>query len=179
MKKFLNFALTMLASIFCISTFTSCAALPKFIPEFDNENKDQLLDQVLSAIQNEDRGYLKSLFSKKALSEVDDFDSGVQRLFDFFDGDVISYEFHAEGISDKKNDGIRTTKKRWWYTVNTNTGEYLFFFLEYPRDEENPDNVGLYMLQVIKLEDRTTLFDGGQTILSPGVYVPSEYFEGK
>jgi len=110
MKKFLNFALTMLASIFCISTFTSCAALPKFIPEFDNENKDQLLDQVLSAIQNEDSGYLKSLFSKKALSEVDDFDSGVQRLFDFFDGDVISYEFQAEGISDKKMMGYELQK---------------------------------------------------------------------
>lgn len=179
MRKHLHPLWMILAMVFCLGTLASCAALPKFGPKSDRENSDQHFEQVLSAIQNEDINYLESLFSKKALSEVDDFDSGVQRLFDFFDGDVISYEFRAEGISDNKDDGIRTTKKRWWYTVSTSTGEYLFFFLEHPRDEANPDNVGLYMLQVIKAEDKATLFDGGQTILNPGVYVPDEYFEGK
>ena len=173
MKKCISLFLAVLILACCSTVLTSCANFSKSDIEKSNEH----LEKVLLAIQNEDTDFLKSLFSKKALSEVEDFDSGVQRLFGFFDGDVISYEYQATGIDDQKSNGIRITKKRWWYTVSTGTGEYLFFFLEYPRDEADPDNVGLYMLQVIKAEDRSIFFDGGQKILFPGVYIPDEYFE--
>jgi hypothetical protein len=36
-------------------------------------------------------------------------------------------------------------------------------------DVEHPENVGLYMLQVIKQEDVATQFDGGGTINCPGI----------
>lgn len=177
MKKPRHFILMMLAIMSCIAVFASCSTRPEIGTKAAKKRSDQHLDRVLSAIQNKDILYLESLFSKKALSEVEDFDLGVQRLFAFFDGDVISYEYQATGIDDSKRNGIRTTKKRWWYLVNTSAGEYLFFFLEYPRDESDPSNVGLYMLQVIKAEDKATLLDGGYTILYPGVYVPDEYFK--
>lgn len=46
--------------------------------------------------------------------------------------------------------------------------------MEYKEDTGHPENVGLYMLQVIKAEDQDTQFDGGQDILYAGIYRPEE-----
>lgn len=52
--------------------------------------------------------------------------------------------------------------------------DYLFFLYEFTEDTDHPENVGLYMLQVIKAEDRETQFDGGQNILCAGIYHPED-----
>jgi len=48
------------------------------------------IKEILAAIENKDKEAMKALFSKKALAEVNDFDEGVDYLFDFFQGDVQS-----------------------------------------------------------------------------------------
>ena len=141
------------------------ASVANKVPVGDNQ-------VVIDEIQEEDFDYLESLFSPKALAEAENFAADLNYLFSFFEGKVLSYEFQAGLTDDGKNEGNVLTKDRYWYSVTTDKKEYLVFFFEYPRDQENPDNEGLYMLQVIEMKDKERLFDIGQDILVPGVYVP-------
>lgn len=49
----------------------------------DEEKANAQLEEIIESIKNKDKDNLKSLFSQKALSEVDDFDSSMNVLFDF------------------------------------------------------------------------------------------------
>lgn len=136
------------------------------------EQTDQRTEETISAIRRRDVQYIERLFSQKALEETETFYEDVERLFAFFDGEVLSYEFKSELVSDDKSDGLVMTKCRCSYLVSTDEEDYLFFYYEFPRDQADPSNEGVYMFQVITMKNRELLFDGGQTILYPGVYVP-------
>lgn len=105
---------------------------------------------------------------------AEDFDERLDYLFDFIKGDITSWEKIAGGTDESVNKGKRNKKSRYWFTVTTEEEEYMFFLLEYPKDTEYPENVGMYMLQVIKAENRKTQFDGGQKILCAGIWLPED-----
>lgn len=44
--------------------------------------------------------------------------------------------------------------------------------MEYTEDTDHPENVGLYMLQVIEMKDRKTQFDGVNMKIYAGIYMP-------
>ena len=49
---------------------------------------------------------------------------------------------------------------------------YSFFMLNYPVDDFNPDNVGLYTLRIVKEEDEDTqMFK--KDMSKAGIYVPT------
>ena len=96
-------------------------------------------------------------------------------LFGFFQGEVISWELETgPGTDDTINDGYRTQEIKTWYKVETDIQTYLFFLLDYTRDDKHPDNVGLYSLRVIKAEDKDTQFTYWQDMIIPGIYNPNE-----
>lgn len=144
----------------------------KGVYRFDGEERDQAVEQVIAAIQTNDIQYIQTLFSKKALREAENFEDSFERLVGFFQGELISCEFQAETTSDSKSGGVVRTENRFWYSVVTDKEEYLLFVLEYPRDQADRDNEGVYMLQLIRMESRESLFDGGQNIRYAGIYVP-------
>lgn len=139
------------------------------------QRADARLEQVIEAIENHDKDALRAMFSKQALDEAEDLDGRMDYLFEFVKGDIISWESIVSGAIDGSiKDGHKVVKSKSWYTVKTDQEDYIFFLLEYPIDTDHPDNVGMYMLQVIKAEDRKTQFDGGQHILCAGIYSPEE-----
>lgn len=140
----------------------------------DSQKADARLEQVIKAIENHDKDALKAMFSKQALDEAEDLDGRMDYLFEFVQGNIKSWEREAGGVDVSKSSGHKEKKSRYWFTVKTDKEDYLFFILEYPEDTEHPENVGLYMLQVIKAEDEDTQFDGGQDILCAGIYRPEE-----
>lgn len=120
------------------------------------------------------------MFSERAVNEAKDLNGRLDYLLEFIQGDIISWKAIVSGATDGVyNYGSRMTKSRSWYSVKTDKEEYLFFLLEYPEDTEHPDNVGLYMLQVIKMADKKAQFDGGQKILCAGIYKPEEATDGE
>ena len=105
------------------------------------------------------------------MDEAEDLDGRMDYLYGFIQGDIESWESRVSGAVDGVNNyGHAVLKSRSWYTIKTDKEDYLFFLYEYIEDTDHPENVGLYMLQVIKAEDRETQFDGGQDILCPGIY---------
>ena len=134
---------------------------------------DEHLNQVIEAIENHDKDSLKSIFSKTALNEAQDLNGRMDYLFGFVQGDIKSWEMIGGGAGGVNNYGHWLMKSRYWYNVKTDKEDYLFFLYEYTEDTDHPENVGLYMLQVIKAANRYTQFDGGQDILCAGIYHPS------
>jgi lipoprotein len=75
--------------------FSSCsfeATLSNIQERFfmsDREQANKYFDKILDAIQYKDVKALKSLFSKKVLTESKDFDTVIDDLFDFVKGEFI------------------------------------------------------------------------------------------
>ena len=140
----------------------------------DEKNADKRMEQILSAIKDEDKEGMKALFSKQALDETDDFDKGVDYLYDFIQGDVESWERYTLSAGEKIKHGKKSVMIRSWYTVSTEKEDYLFFVLDYAKDTITPDNEGLYTLRVIKSEDEEKEFTYWQDMMLPGIYIPKE-----
>lgn len=138
----------------------------------DGQTADKRLEQLLTAIEGKDKLTIKSMFSKKALSEVDDFDETVNSLFVFFDGQVQEKGKSYPAVYEKKEAGIHTKKLLWWNYVQTDKFKYVFIFIEHIENTEDPDILGLYTLRVIKEEDEDTLFTSYDDVEIPGIFVP-------
>ncbi len=111
---------------------------------------------IISALEDEDSEALRSLFSKKALDEIDDWDSQADALFRFFDGNIISWEAKdGRAGSESDENGKKAVMLRYGFHIRTDADEYDFFLIDYATDTIDPDNEGLYMLELHK-----TSYDG-------------------
>lgn len=141
----------------------------------DNDHKkaDTRLELVLDAIKSKDKESLKSMFSKQALDEAKDFDGSIDYLFKFFQGKDTSWERNGLSVDETNNYGHKTKQHYSMYYVNTDKQEYIFYLIECTVDSDNPENIGLYTLRVIKAEDRETqfcLYDD----MKAGIYKPED-----
>ena len=169
MKRYgilLVFILLQLSS--CTGRETSLARLY----DTDAQTADKRLEQLLTAIEDKDELAIKSMFSKKALIEADDFDESVNYLFEFFEGQVREKGKSYPAVYEKKEAGIHTKKSLWWNYVQTDKTKYVFIFIEYIENTEDPDIIGLYSLRVIKEEDEEALFTSYDDVEIPGIFVP-------
>jgi hypothetical protein len=142
----------------------------------DNDEKktDTRLEQVLEAINNEDKESLESMFSKQALDEANDFDGSTDYLFEFFQGEDTTWERNGgPSVYETDDHGHKTKKINSMYYVNTDKQKYIFYLIEWTVDSDHPDNIGLYTLRVIKAEDRETQFCKYQD-MKAGIYKPEE-----
>ena len=92
---------------------------------------------------------------------------------ELYQGKLVSKDGTYTG-SDSKDYGEKTAEQACMYLVTTDVDKYLVFFIDKIEDTQKPDNVGLYMLQIIKQSDRVEEFDwGGASTRRAGIYRPS------
>ena len=162
---------------------TSCSFTPSHIRErfFDNDAQiaNNHFEKLINAIQSQDKDALQSLFSRKAISEADNFDESMVALFDFFQGEMLSYDdFGAHSSDSGMNNG--DTKQIWkaiqsTYDVVTDKQTYRIAIKEFIEDTENEDNVGIYSLSVIRKEDSDLQFSyWGNYKWEPGITIDSK-----
>ncbi|MDD3173818.1 MAG: DUF5104 domain-containing protein [Herbinix sp.] len=149
----------------------------------DDKKADDRLKEVIEALEKQDKDALKAIFSKQALNDAEDFDGSMDYLFDFFQGDVDTWEKSSGPTVFKSNNhGHKKKEVKSYYYVTTDKQKYFFLLRDYPMDTDYPDNVGLYMLLVVKADDREKIYDGDQKILydgdqkisHAGIYIPLE-----
>jgi len=86
----------------------------------DEGTANARLEQVLDAIKNQDKEAVESIFSKQAMDDADDFDSSIDALFAFFQGEVDSWEKSSGPTVFESNDHGHVTKKvSSYYYVTT------------------------------------------------------------
>lgn len=109
---------------------------------------EERIEQVVTAISNEDKNSLKELFSKDALGETIDFDGAVDSFFSFIKGEIVSWDRESWSSSESIRNGKKTLMIRASYQVITTEETYSFFMIDYHIDTINPSNEGIYMVEV-------------------------------
>lgn len=164
--------------IACMLFSTSCS-IGDSRTDMLNKNSEAkisevMLEKIFLLIKDKDNEAMKALFSKRALDEIQDFDSGANYLCSFFQGDVKSWEKFALSTDISIESGKKSVEIRTWYIVETDKDIYMFFIIDFTEDTINPDNAGLYTLRVIKAEDEETQFSSWQDMEIAGIYKPEE-----
>ncbi len=145
---------------------TSCSGGSIFNRLFANKEGSNLyneqaeanakMDKVLEAIENKDNTALKSLFSKRTIAEVDYLDQSIMDLFDYVQGDFVSYDDWGGPEGDETWDNGDKQKILYSsYDVKTSTEEYRFAIQNFTVDTADADNVGIHSLYDIKMKDDT------------------------
>lgn len=127
---------------------------------FDNDKTvaETRLNQILDAVQSQNSNNLKQIFSKSVIDNVPDLDEKIVALFDFFQGELVSYDGAGPGVFEEKDVGYHKKEMQSSYNVETSEQKYRIAIDEYIIDSENPDNVGVYSLSIAKAEDTNQEF---------------------
>lgn len=159
-------------SIIILFFLTACSTTEGHTPmDNDNQIADKRIEQLLDAIKDKDKETICSMFSKQALDESENLDESIEYLFSFFQGEVISWEKDSGPIVDEITENGKQIKElKTWYNVKTSNQKYIIFMIDYPVNTNEPDNVGLYTLRVVKEEDKETQLGYWQDMKSPGIY---------
>ena len=144
---------------------------------FDNGQRGQVgeIDKILDALQRRDEEDIKAMFSVNAVERIDDFDKSVEELFEYVQGNVISYEDPCGGLEEQEetNDGHKKVERYWTYDVKTSMDQYRIAFYEISHDTKNTQNVGIWSLYIIKLENDTDpeFAYRGDGKYTPGIHI--------
>lgn len=139
----------------------------------DNTIADTRFQNIIEAIENNDKEGLKKMFSPEALKEAKDIDGGIDYIMEFYKGKMKSRDKGTIPSTDLVEDGEKKSELDCEYIVTTDEDTYIVFFIDQKVDTKNPDNVGLYMLQIIKESDEDKEFDwGGDKTKCAGIYRP-------
>jgi hypothetical protein len=143
---------------------------------YDNSSTKakERVEQLLELIKAGDGATIKSLFSKQALAEAEDFDNNMDRLFAFFQGEIVSCTREAFSGPTTIDHGKKSVKYESWYTVLTDEDEYIFFIVGYTRNDFDPDTEGMYTLRILKAINKDTQFIYWGSMEIPGIWVPEE-----
>lgn len=144
-----------------------------FFKKSDEEIVEEKFLNIVKSIQKKDRESLKSMFSKRALSETENFDESLEYIFNLFEGEIINWEIIGGPTIGESNEGNKRTKHFVIiYNVETNKQKYIFLLIDNIIDDYNKDNIGLYTLRIIKAENEDTEFGYWQDMELPGIYMP-------
>ncbi len=137
--------------------------------EYD-EQSDEMMQSIIEAMEEKDAEALKKLFSSYALENSENLDKKIEELLEFYPGSSGGYEGNC--ISDRAADyGDITLILNGTYTVNNDGQEYEVNFVTIPQNDEEPDKVGLYLIEVMTEEAEPEGFKWRNNEDAPGIYV--------
>lgn len=131
---------------------------------------DARMEQIINIINNQDEKKVYEIFSTEAKNNADDFEEGVDKLFTYINGDIISWKrADLPGEKGKTKDGRKTQREiDSYYYLSTEKEDYFVVMIDYPIDIDNPGNQGLYLFLIVKEKDADKVFDGNEKILFDG-----------
>ncbi|MCL2632967.1 MAG: DUF5104 domain-containing protein [Oscillospiraceae bacterium] len=161
MKK----AISLVIFIFLLSTivgFTNCGGDGSGI---DGEGKKKSRE-LMTYLENKDDEGLKSMFCEITLS-LDDFDEQVERFWEFFGGEIVSYKIGAVGGQSKSRDGkvaLLDVIPRI-ENIETESGEtFRIFFHCYVSNDDAPNKVGITKLTLRTGDDLNLIYTIGEYV---------------
>lgn len=127
----------------------------------DDKTANQKFEMIIEALENKNADELTKLFSENAINNDDDFNEKVDSLFEYYHGDLVSYDdWDALAVYDSVNesgDNRRVKSYDLTYDVETTEQKYRFAIHYVIEDTADKNNVGIWSLYIIKAEDDTDL----------------------
>lgn len=115
----------------------------------DQQISDQMVEDIAAALDAGDADALKSLFSKTALDEATDIDQQISVLLQFYQGKKQSFEGDASSSTHTKYGEDIEKQFIGQYQLTTDKETYRIIYHYNVIDKENPDKVGLSLLEVV------------------------------
>ena len=139
---------------FVLSTavlFTSCKNREQTLSQetaYEDAQMNAMNKKVVKCINEKDKKGLKILFSKSAQKDIEDLDGKIDELFSVFDGKIIK----SVRVSSKVTDGSVNVQPfsiigKCTFSLNSKR-QYIGYIDFCDKDDNNKDNVGLYMIEV-------------------------------
>jgi len=141
-----------------------------FLMTDDRAIANKQFEDLIDAAKMQDADALKALFSQNVLNEVENIEESIQKLFDYFEGEMVSYNDWAGPGVTAKNDADGYWKQYYsTYDLETTQDKYRLAMEIIPVDTADADNVGIRSLYIIRFEDDT---DQNCAYRGDGAYTP-------
>ena len=126
---------------------------------FARNNKqiaNEQLEALLEAIQSKNAQAVKELFSDNAWAESGNMEKSILVLFDYFQGELVSYKSWAgPSVHATKNHGEYWKSYDRTYDFETTQDKYRLAMEIITVDTTDADNIGIRSLYIIRFEDDT------------------------
>jgi len=171
MKRLLLFV----TSVVLAFGLTSCSGIGRDFDLFRNDEAitDEYCEEIIDALENQDTDKLKSMFSTSALAEAENIDEGLAYVMDIFQGETTLID-GGRSTSESVDHGEKTIEFNALYSVTTDENEYYIYFIYRYEDTKNPDNIGLYMLKMVKQSEVDAETDWVGKPYIAGIWYPDE-----
>lgn len=128
--------------------------------------------EMFQAIQNEDKEALKKLFSPN-VRDNESFDNMVDALFDFIQGDVISYHIdNSPGASKAVLPQVTTRSAYGPISIKTSSNTYYLEVKECLIDTSDKNNEGICSVYIIDAKNWQTRFTyRGDGLWTDGIHI--------
>lgn len=138
----------------------------------DHEVCDGLIEHLTTSLSENDVASAKSLFAPRLYMNIETFDTDLQALIDYYDGELTSINGRVD-TGEYSNYDYEEKHHSLEYTVITTKDTYRFSIYYVVKDSRTEDNVGILNLYVLKLSEdeypEKRYF--GALISSDGIYV--------
>ena len=140
--------LMILSTAFCLE---GCKSREQRLSEetaYEDAQMNAMNKKVVKCINEQDKEGLKKLFSKSAQKDIEDLDGKIDELFNVFDGKIIK----SVRVNSKVTDGSVNVQPfsiigKCTFSLNSKR-QYIGYIDFCDKDDNNKDNVGLYMIEV-------------------------------
>ena len=169
--RFMKIVSVIISAIAFLFSLSGCSGYPHS-SWLEDDSLDKLAEKrcedIVAALENKDSSAIKAIFSEQALEEIENIDASIMQAINYYDENLISLSGTTSTEENISGRNKRTTIKAD-YTVETNDGTYILFFVE-KLNSENAEEEGLYLFQLAKESDVEKV----QGKLDAGIYIPEE-----
>ena len=116
----------------------------------DPDDKEclRVLVRLLQAVDQKDRETIKGMFSKEALDNIDDIDEKIDLFIETFPTWECKYGPSFGGMGKHANRGTITKWIKPTFNFESEGRQYVLKFIYFTEADENPDQLGLSMIQI-------------------------------
>ena len=189
MKIILRKIILLSGIITILFNLTSCSlgAFEKFVKGYNEEEYvDDFAKTIESSCINKDISEIKEFFAESVIDDCSDIDEQIKELHSFIDCCQGKGELKRRGGPGSTGEVVNGTVMKKtvtaWYSLTEQNDIYLLIFSGLLEDKEEPKNVGIHSLCVIKVKDEDkdaekfhTMFTWKEVQSVKGIQLVSDY----
>ena len=128
--------------------------------------------QVIKCINEQDKEGLKKLFSKSAQKDIEDLDGKIDELLEAFKGEsIVSVKSEPVDLSRTNDYGKESIIIYGEQAFKLKDGKIYAVWIDFcDKDDNNKDNVGLYMIEVCTCSREEFTWEGVNSG-KPGIFI--------
>ena len=142
--------LLILSTAFCLAGCKSREQRLNEETEYEETQMKAVREKVIRCIKKDDKEGLKKLFSKSAQKDIEDLDGKIDELLEAFKGEsIVSVKSEPVDLSRTNDYGKESISIYGEQAFKLKDGKIYAVWIDFcDKDDNNKDNVGLYMIEV-------------------------------